>query len=148
MTLIRWNPALRSLQSDPFHTEVDRLFKSVLAPGTGKPSASLTPAVDIEETAEAFVFRADLPGVNPEDVKVSLESDTLTLRGERKAVQTVHEGNHHRVERAFGAFERQFTFNTPVQPGAVAAVYRQGVLEVTVPKAEAAKAREIPIQIG
>lgn len=147
MTLIRWNPA-RTQSADTFQSEVDRLFQSVLAPSNGKSSSLLTPAVDIEETKESFVFRADLPGVKPEDVKVSIESDTLSLRGERRAVHSASEGSTRRVERAFGTFERQFTFNTPVQSDAISAVYRDGVLEVTVPKAETAKAREIQIQVG
>lgn len=148
MKLIRWNPAYRSQNLDSFQGEVDRLFQSVLAPNHGNPTDMLTPAVDIEESKEAFVFRADLPGLKSEDVTVSLEADTLTLRGERKHSAPVSEGNLRRMERAFGAFERRFTFDTPVQGGAVSAVYRDGVLEVTVPKAEAAKAREIQIQIG
>ncbi len=147
MTLIRWNPA-RTRSADTFQNEVDRLFQSVLAPSNGEPNSNLTPAVDIEETKESFVFRADLPGVKPEDVKVSIEADTLSLRGERRAVHSGSEGSTRRVERAFGTFERQFTFNTPVQADAIQAAYRDGVLEVTVPKAETAKAREIQIQVG
>ena len=147
MTLIRWNPASMR-PTDTFQNEVDRLFQSVLAPSNGKSTSNLIPAVDIEETSESFVFRADLPGVKAEDVRVSIEADMLTLRGERRALHSASEGSTRRVERAFGMFERQFTFNTPVQSDAISAVYRDGVLEVTVPKAETAKAREIQIQVG
>ncbi len=145
MTLIRWNPAYRNL--DNFQTEVDRLFQSVLTPSNGT-SGMLTPAVDVEETKDAFVFHADLPGLKSEDVQVSLEGDTLTLRGERKQTKDATEGNTRRIERAYGMFERHFTFNTPVQADAVSAKYRDGVLEVTVPKAENAKPRMIQIQAG
>ncbi|MEO5987342.1 MAG: Hsp20/alpha crystallin family protein [Candidatus Eisenbacteria bacterium] len=148
MKLIRWNPAYHTPGLDPFQGEVDRLFHSVLAPTQGSSPALLTPAVDIEESKEAFVFRADLPGLKSEDVTVSLEADTLTLRGERKHSAQLSEGSMRRLERAFGAFERRFTFDTPVQGDAVSALYRDGVLEVTVPKAEVAKARDIQIQVG
>ncbi len=147
MTLIRWNPAYRAIPSDPFQTEVDRLCHSVLAPSSGKLSRTVAPAVDIEETKESFVFRADLPGIKAEDLKLSLEAGTLTLRGERKPASPANDSNR-RTERAFGAFERQFTFDTPVQSDAVSATYRDGVLEVTVPKAENAKVRDIQIQVG
>jgi len=148
MTLIRWNPAYRTRTVDTFQNEIDRLFQGALAPSDVRSGGSLAPAVDIEETKEAFVFRADLPGVKAEDVKLSLEGDVLTLRGERRAVHTAGEGSTQRVERAFGPFERQFSFDTPVKPDAISATYRDGVLEVTVPKADVAKAREIQIQAG
>lgn len=148
MNMIRWKPAYRSQDLDTFHGEVERLFQSVLAPNQDASPPKLTPAVDIEESKEAFVFRADLPGLQPEDVSVTLEAGTLTLRGERKQSGEVSEGNVCRTERVFGAFERHFTFDAPVQGDAVSAVYRDGVLHITVPKAEAAKAREIQIKVG
>lgn len=148
MNMIRWKPAYHSQDLDTFHGEVERLFQSVLAPSHDTSSAKLTPAVDIEESKEAFVFRADLPGLQPQDVIVTLEAGTLTLRGERKQPEKVSEGNACCTERAFGPFERHFTFDTPVQGDAVSALYRDGVLHITVPKAEAAKAREIQIKVG
>jgi HSP20 family protein len=152
MTLIRWSPTrvtpLRDLTN--FQEEVQRLFDGVFARGAlqGDLNAIFTPAVDIEETPEEFIVRADLPGVAQKDVKVSLMGDTLTIRGERRQESSVKQGSHHRLERVHGSFERSFTLGTPVRSDAVKAQYRDGVLEVRVPKAEEARMRQIEVQIG
>ena len=150
MALIRWNPmvggASREMMS--IQDEVNRLFDGFLS-RSGAPSeyASFTPAVDVEETANDFIVRADLPGLEQKDVKVNLIGDTLTIRGERKQ-EKERKGNVHRVERIYGSFERSFTFNTPVKNDGIHARYRDGVLEVVVPKADEAKVREIEVQVG
>jgi HSP20 family protein len=149
MTLIRWMPTRNRTVTD-FHDEMDRMVNTFFA---GRPMASagldrLAPPVDIEETAEAFVLRADLPGMAQKDVKVSLNGDTLTLRGERTREAEKREGALHRTERLYGAFERSFTLTKPVRGEQVKATYRDGVLEITVPKAEEARVREIEVQVG
>ena len=152
MTLIRWSPApgtpLRELTS--IQDEVHRLFDRCFTRGTlrGDLNAIFTPAVDIEETPGEFVVRVDLPGVAQKDVKVSLMGDTLTVRGERRKGSAAKEGNQHRLERVHGTFERSFTLDTPVRNDKVKAQYRDGVLEVRVPKAEEARMREIEVQVG
>ena len=147
MTLIRWNPT-RPARMQDVHDEMDRLIESFL----GRPFAlSVEPytiPVDVEETPEAYVLRADLPGISQKDVKVSLAGDTLTLRAERKRETEEHKGALHRSERLFGAFERSFTLATPVRSDQVKATYKDGVLEINVPKAEEARVREIEIQVG
>lgn len=150
MTLIRWNPTASPRELATIRDEMDRMFdgfigRSILRPSEG---GSILPPVDIEETPESFVFRADLPGVDPREVKVSLHGDTLTLRGERKRLNEKKEGAFRRFERAFGSFERTFTLNAPVQGEQVKAAYKDGVLEITVPKAAEARAREIAVQIA
>ncbi len=149
MTLIRWTPA-RSARLVDFRTEADRLFESLLRPRSQLAGGAdtLSPPVDIEETPEAFVLRADLPGVAQKDVKVSFTGDTLVLRGERKPVNETREGSLHRTERVHGAFERTFTLTAPVRGDQIQATYRDGVLEIRVPKAEEARAREIEVQVG
>ena len=152
MTLIRWNPApfapLRDLPS--IQDEVNRLFDSVLThgPARGDLNAIFTPSVDIEETAEEFIFKADLPGVAQKDVKVTLMGDTLTIRGERRREKATNGGSQHRIERIHGTFERSFTLGAPVRNDQVKAQVRDGVLEVRVPKAEEARVREIEVQVG
>lgn len=152
MTLIRWNPApvspLRDLTT--VQDEVNRLFDSFFTRGAtrGDLSAVFTPAVDIEETPEAFVVRMDLPGVSQKDVKVSLTGDTLTIRGERKQENKTQNGSHHRLERVFGSFERSFVLAVPVRNDQVKAQVKDGVLEVRVPKAEEARLREIEVQVA
>lgn len=152
MTLIRWSPApfaaLRDLPN--IQDEVNRLFDSafIRGPLRGDLNAVFTPLVDVEETAEEFILRADLPGVTQKDVKVSLMGDTLTIRGERKRETAAKDGSHHRIERLYGTFERSFTLGSPVRNDKVKAQYRDGVLEVRVPKAEEARIREVEVQVG
>jgi len=147
MALIRWNPTSRDLVD--IHDEMNRLFDSFLSRPTLRTNGLLfAPAADIEETSEDFVIHLDLPGVSQKDVKVSLMGDTITIRGERKHETSRKDGNVHRSERAYGAFERTFTLGAPVRSEGVKAVYRDGVLEVHVPKAEEARVREIEVQVG
>ena len=150
MTLVRWTPAFtpsRDLitMQDEVNGFIDSFFR---ANGRRAEAAPFTPLVDIEETPEAFVLRADLPGVPQQDVKLSLMGDTLTIRGERHEEQTEKSSTRLRVERSGGTFERSFTLGAPVRSDAVKATYRDGVLEIRVPKAEEARLREIPIQTG
>src|SRR4029450_6492685 len=135
MKLVRWSPASFSPAHDlmTIHDEMNRLFDSFYR-GThlGRADGTLfVPAVDIEETPESFVLRADLPGADQKAVRVSLLGDTLTIRGERKSSSAHAEGGLHRGERSFGAFERSFTLGTSVRNDAVKAEYRDGVLEIT-----------------
>jgi len=145
MTMIRWNSPSRSLVR--VHDDWDRWFDGLFdGRGAGRDLPTLfAPPVDIDETAEAFVLRVDLPGVSSQDVKVSVLGDTLTIRGERKS-ETAK--NSRRTERVHGTFERTFTLGATVSGDRVQATYKDGVLEIQVPKAEAAKAREIEVKIA
>lgn len=148
MSLIRWTPRRNGTELATLSTEMDRLFEDLLTPMTPhRRSGALVPAVDIEETPEAYVFRADLPGVDAKDVKVSVTGDTLTFKGERKRGSESTDGAVHRVERSYGVFERSFTLGVPVRNDAVKASYKDGVLEIRVPKADEARPREIEVQI-
>jgi HSP20 family protein len=149
MSLIRWTPRRTGLVAGPFDTDLNRLFEGFFAPVALRQDAvAVTPPIDVEETPEAYVFHADLPGVNTKDVKITVNGDTLTVRGERKREELKTEGSLYRTERLYGAFERTFTLGTPVRPDQVKAAYRDGVLEIRVPKAEEARAREIEVQVG
>ena len=149
MTLIRWSPRHAGQDFVSPRTEMDRLIHEWFTPMPLRRGwTALTPPIDVEETPEAYVFRADLPGVNAKDVKVTVTGDTITLRGERKREDKQTEGSLHRIERAYGAFERSFTLEAAVRPDQVQATYRDGVLEVRVPKAEEARAREIEVQVN
>ena len=154
MKLIRWNPVTsrRSLSlQDDFNNlfDIDRVFNEITRiPFDGEMQTLHAPAVDIEETQDEFIIHADLPGMSQKDVKVSLLGDTLTLRGERKRESTKNEENLHRTERMYGSFERTFKLGRPVSGDQVRATYKDGVLEVRVPKAEEARMREIEVQVG
>jgi len=150
MALVRWSPGY--VPARDLITMQDELSRFVDGIFTRTPSRSeltpFVPVVDIEETAEAFVLRADLPGVPQKDVKVSLIGDTLTIRGSRSVETEQKDRKLLRVERRTGQFERSFTLGTPVRADAVKASYRDGVLEIHVPKADEARLREIDIQVG
>jgi HSP20 family protein len=148
MTLIRWNPrAGRELAR--FHNEFDRLFDDLVGGSwsNGPSAATFLPPIDLEENAEGFVLRADLPGLSQKDVSVRLVGDTLVIAGERKA-QTQKDVTTHHKERVVGRFERSLTLGTPVRADQVEASFREGVLEVRIPKADEARVREIEVKVG
>ena len=149
MALVRWSPSSTVPSSRDLQDEVNRLFDGFFGrwPQSNGVSTLFAP-VDVEETAEEFVIKVDLPGVSQKDVKVSLMADTLTIRGERKIENSKKNGSVHRSERAYGRFERSFTLGTPVRNDQVKATYHDGVLEVRVPKAEEARTREIEVQVA
>jgi HSP20 family protein len=151
MTIVRWEP-LRELGS--LQAEMNRLFNTVFdAPANGNGNANggvrrWIPAMDLVETEDHFVLRADLPGMSEEDVKIELEENILTISGERKAEHESRQEGFYRVERASGSFARQLTLPKGVDAEAVSASFDRGVLEVRVPKPEQRKPRRISIAVG
>jgi HSP20 family protein len=146
MTIVRWEP-LRELGS--LQNEMNRLFNTVFdAPGPGNGGSTMRrwmPAMDLVETEEHFVLRADLPGMSEEDIKIEFEDGTLTVSGERKAEQEDNKQGYYRVERAFGAFSRSLTLPKGIDAEAVTANFDRGVLEIRIPKPEERKPRRIEI---
>jgi HSP20 family protein len=110
-------------------------------------SASWVPPVDIFEEPEAIRIMAEIPGVSPADVKITLENNLLTIRGSKQQTAEARTERMHRYERTYGAFERTFTLPTTVDAGSIKASYEHGVLTVTLPKVEKAKPREIAVQV-
>jgi len=106
-----------------------------------------TPNVDIYEAGENIVVKADLPGMTKDDIEVNLTDDTITLSGERKKEEKVEKKGFFRLERTYGSFSRSFALPTEVQADKVKAVFKNGVLEVTIPKTEAAKKKERKVKI-
>jgi HSP20 family protein len=146
MTIVRWEP-LRELSS--LQTEMNRLFNTVFdTPVANGGNRRWVPAMDLVETGEDFVLRADLPGMRQEDVKIELEDNTLTISGERVAEHEAREEGFYRLERAFGTFSRSLTLPKGVNGEAVTASFANGVLEIHIPKPEAAKPRRIEIAVG
>lgn len=145
MTLVRWNPVREMLTLE---SEMGRLFHG-LPGGTpeAETSAPWSPRVDIEEGREGYLVKAELPGIKLEDIKITVADNRLVIQGERRREAEKNDTAYHRVERIYGAFERAFTLPKAVAADKIEAIYREGVLEVRVPKAEEAKAREIQIKI-
>lgn len=105
------------------------------------------PSVDIYETPNELVVKADLPEVDEKDIDVRVENNLLTIRGERKLDKSVSEENFLRVERTYGAFSRSFSLPNTVNAEAIAAVYKNGVLTVTLPKREESKPRQVKVTV-
>jgi HSP20 family protein len=146
MSMTRWEPfrGLNTLQE-----QVNRLFEDNFARGRSQAElASWAPAVDIYETENELVVKADLPDVTEKDIDVRVEDNTLTIRGERKFSNEVHEDNYLRVERAYGTFTRSFSLPNMVNAEAIKAEYRNGVLSVRMPKREESKPKQIKISVS
>lgn len=129
--------------------EMERVFRQVFG-DRGGPSAAgaFSPALDVEENEDQFILHVELPGVKAEDVDVSLEENVLTIAGERGFYDQKEAEGFRRIERHFGRFHRAVRLPDRVDADRVAASYRDGMLTVTVPKAEEAKPRRIAIQAG
>ncbi len=141
MALIRYQSV------DPFQgfqSLQDTMSRLFTEPATNRP---WVPAVDIRETENELVLKADIPDMKFEDIDVRMENGTLTIRGERKFEQEEKKGGWHRVERSYGTFERVFALPETVNPEGAQADYKNGVLTVTLPKKEIAKPRQIKINV-
>lgn len=106
-----------------------------------------SPPVDIYEDREAIIVRAELPGMKQEEIDIELNGDSLTIKGERKFGDEAQRENYIRVERQYGAFQRSFTIGAPIQEGAVKATYRNGILEVVLPKSEAVRPKKVQVVV-
>jgi HSP20 family protein len=147
MAVVKWDP-LRDLLS--IQDRMNRLFEQTLSRSRteeGIAASTWSPAVDIYETPDTIFMKADLPGLSREDVEIQLQDNTLSLRGERRFARDVQQENYLRIERAYGAFQRNFTLPATVQQDKIRAVFRNGVLELTLPKAEEAKSKKIAIEV-
>jgi len=145
MTIVRWEP-LRELNS--LQSEMNRLFNTAFdtpSAASGNALRRWMPAMDLIESGEHFVLRADLPGMDEDDVQIEFEDGTLTVSGERKAEHEQDDEGFHRVERSFGAFSRSLTLPKGIDADAVTASFDRGVLEIRIPKPEQRKPRRIEI---
>lgn len=106
-----------------------------------------SPFVDVYEDSHAIVIKADLPGLSQEEIDIELTDDTLTIRGERKFVDEPNREKYIRVERQYGSFQRSFTIGIPIEHHQVRATYKNGVLELTLPKSEAVKPKKVQVSV-
>lgn len=139
-TVTRWDPLA---QLDRLQREIDRMFEG--RAGSGIESVSWMPSTDVEQTESAVIYKLDLPGTKPEDVKIEVHTGMLTVSGERKhETEEKHEGYYSR-ERITGSFARTFTLPKGTEQDDISAKFDDGVLTITVPRKEEAKPRTISI---
>lgn len=147
MNIIRYEP-LGMLRR--FHDEVGRLFdEGYYGTANGDQSSAVTshwaPAVDIKEESGRYLLRADVPGVDPNDIEITMENGVLTIKGERKHEQKEEREGYKRVERVYGTFYRRFTLPDTADADKVSASSKNGVLEVSIPKQEKVQPRKIKV---
>lgn len=145
MSISKYDPfrELRSLQD-----EMNRLFMTNLPRSVAQEdlaSGGWSPSVDIYESENEIILEAELPGMNRDDFEVSIENNVITLKGKREFQKRDEGDNYHRVERSYGAFTRSFSLPRTVSAENTTAEYRNGVLRVSLPKREEAKARRIEV---
>jgi HSP20 family protein len=154
MLLTKWQPRFPSIvRWDPFQEMADfrRLFdqpfEAPVQPGL-PAELSWRPLADVSETKDGFNVKVELPGMKQADIAVSVEENVLSIKGERKRETETSEEGYSRIERVHGSFERQFTFPTTADMDRIDATYRDGVLEIRLPKKEEAKPKTVKIQTG
>ncbi len=149
MTLVRWDP-FRELEE--MSDRLNRMISNPALPRTnGKESmvvADWAPFVDISETDGGYQIKAEIPDVKKEDVKVTLEDGVLTIQGERKHEKEDKGKKYHRVERSYGSFVRSFTLPDLVDEEKVKADFKDGVLNLQIPKSEKAKPKAIEVKVA
>jgi HSP20 family protein len=152
MALIRWKPRR---EWNPFtdildlKDEINRVFNSSLSRGSAVPGAdrAWAPAIDIYEDKGNFIAKVDLPGLTKDDIDISVQGNTVSIKGEKKHEHEEKEGAFYCCERSYGRFERTFELPTEVDAAKVKATYKDGVLEVSLPQSEAAKPKQIKVDV-
>jgi HSP20 family protein len=155
MSLIRWNAArdLPTFPSDVMNMqrEINRMFDSFFRGGPADDGTSVSsdwlPAVDIAEHENEYTVKLELPGVTREDVKITMQNNVLSVHGEKKREKESKASNYHRVERSYGAFQRNFTLPSTVKADRIDASYADGILTIVLPKAEEAKPKQIEVKV-
>jgi HSP20 family protein len=154
MSLVRWKPSYDL----PFPSglldvqrEINRMFDSIFREGSPQgdslATAAWMPPVDIEELDRQFTVQVELPGVVKDDVKIVMQDNILTIRGEKKQEKQSKSATYQRVERLYGSFQRSFSLPVAVRNDAIEATFKDGILTVTVPKAEEARAKQIEVKV-
>ncbi|MFT5369711.1 MAG: HSP20 family protein [Candidatus Latescibacterota bacterium] len=144
MALIRWQPR----QTFSVNSEIDKLVNQFWNEPLRYKGQATFPKVDIAENDQAFVLQAELPGMKREEINVSLEDGVLTVAGERKSEDEKEGKNYVHRERTYGSFKRSFRLGKEVQAATISAAYTEGVLTVTLPKAEEVKPRQIEVAVS
>jgi HSP20 family protein len=147
MTLVRYRPITGMFN---LRDEMNRLFDGFFrgVPDVNERFTTYGPDVDIVETDNDVLVSVEAPGMDQKDIKINVRENVLTLKGEKQREQEVENASYHLSERCYGSFERSFTLPTNIQTDKVTATYKHGVLNITLPKAEEAKPKEITVKVA
>ncbi len=153
MAIVRWEPFGRSLSPwqgfEALRRRMERLFNEFMPEESEDVLQSRwLPVVDVSENKDNYVIHAELPGMKKKDVKITLQDDVLTISGEKKVEREEKDKTYHLVERSYGQFSRSFTLPAKVEADKIKAEFKDGVLNITLPKAPEAKAKEIDIKVS
>ena len=148
MALMRYQPAGNRFGGlSQLHNEINRLFDTLGGyDEEGTPATDWTPAVDVIEEEDRYLLHADVPGVDPNDIEITLENGLLTIRGQRQAQKEENRAGFRRVERSYGSFFRRFTLPDTADAEKISAESRNGVLELVIPKQEKTQPRRITVK--
>jgi HSP20 family protein len=148
MTLVRWSDPIREFAQ--IQDRINRVFNDYGRAEDGLlTSGAWVPPVDIYQNGDhEVVLKAELPEMNREDIDITVDNGTLTIRGEKRLAPDVKEDQFHRIERRYGAFSRSFSLPQTVDTGKVAAEYKHGVLTVRLPLREEAKPRQVKVDVA
>jgi HSP20 family protein len=146
MELIPWRP---SGELSSVRREMDRLWNRVFGetPLARSFTEEWSPRVDLAETKDNFIIKAELPGLDQKDVNVNISGNVLSIKGEKKKEEEDKDEHHHHIERYYGSFQRSFQLPANVQTDKIEATFDKGVLQITLPKTEEAKKKEIEIKV-
>ena len=148
MAIVKWDP-FRDMIT--MKDRMDRLFEDSLNRFRGEAEdmahSTWSPAVDIYETADDIIIKAEIPGVNKKDISVEVKDNSLYLKGERKFKKEVKEENYHRMERSYGSFCRIFSLPTSVKQDEIKAKFKNGVLQISIPKVEEETEKSVNIDV-
>jgi len=130
--------------------EMDRLWENFFGekPLTRMWEREWAPSLDISETRDNFVVKAEVPGIDAKDIDISLTGDVLTIKGEKKQEREEKEEDYHLVERSYGSYSRSVRLPAEVESNKIKASYKNGILNITLPKSEKVKAKEVKIKVG
>ena len=144
MAIQRWDPfkEISSLKS-----QMDKIFESLMGEGEDIRTGSWVPPVDIYETENEIVIKAEVPGDSQKDIEIKVEDDTLIIRGEKRFERDMEKETYHRAERVYGKFQRSFILPKSIEKDNIKATLKQGVLTLVLPKKEEVKPKEISIQV-
>ncbi|MFN3531077.1 MAG: Hsp20/alpha crystallin family protein [Candidatus Brocadia sp.] len=147
--LMKWPqlPTISSLQSE-INRMFDRFFRGWELPEFGVETGAWMPPIDLSETADKVTVKAEIPGIDPKEVDISIQGNTLRIKGEKKEEKEEKGENYYRMERCYGSFSRSIDLPTSVDPNKVTAEYKNGVLEITMQKKEEVKPKQIPVKVS